>query len=79
MNYIEIFKYLLKVHKANLNVGSRNPYDAGKVRQKNEGNMPLMVASFDGRKDFVEELCKDERTSINQQDANLRGYSVCHN
>lgn len=64
MNDIEIFKFLLNECNANPNVGSRNPFDAGKVRQKNEGNMPLMIAAFDGRKLFVEELCKDERTSI---------------
>lgn len=29
-----------------------------------------MIAAYDGRKKFVSALCKDERTSINQQDAN---------
>ena len=38
--------------------------------QKNEGNMPLMIAAWEGKKRFVEALCNDERTSINQQDAN---------
>lgn len=70
VNDLELFKFLLHECKANPNVGSRNPFDSGKVRQKNEGNMPLMVAAYDGRKDFVVELCNDERTSINQQDAN---------
>ena len=70
MNDFEMFEFLLNECKANPNIGSRNPYDSGKVRQKNEGNMPIMIAAYDGRKRFVEALCKDERTSINQQDAN---------
>ncbi|MDE6833318.1 MAG: ankyrin repeat domain-containing protein [Ruminococcus sp.] len=71
-----MFIFLLKECHANPNVGSRNPHDAGKLRQKdikrekNEGNMPLMVASWDGKEDFVRALCQDKRTSINQQDAN---------
>lgn len=70
MNDFEMFEFLLKECHADPNVGSRNPYDAGKVRQKNEGNMPLMIAAWDGRTEFVKTLCEDERTSINQQDAN---------
>ena len=69
-NDFEIFTFLLNECNANPNVGSRNPYDAGKVRQKNEGNMPLMVAAWEGKKNFVKELCENPRTSINQQDAN---------
>lgn len=67
---VEIFKFLLHDCKANPNVGSRNPHDAGKIRQKNDGNMPLMVAAWDNKIDFVKELCADERTSLNQQDGN---------
>ena len=70
MKDYEMFMFLLLECKANPNVGSRNPFDAGKVRQKNEGNMPLMIAAWEGKKDFVIALCEDERTSINQQDAN---------
>lgn len=66
----EIFKFLLHDCKANPNVGSRNPYDAGKIRQKNDGNMPLMIAAWDNKLEFVRELCADKRTSLNQQDAN---------
>lgn len=65
-----MFLFLLQDCKANPNVGSRNPFAVGKVRQKNEGNMPLMIAAWEGKRDFVEALCKDERISINQQDAN---------
>ena len=76
MNDYEMFTFLLNECHANPNVGSRNPHDAGKLRQKdikrekNEGNMPLMVAAWDGKVEFVKALCSDERTSINQQDAN---------
>ena len=66
----ELFLFLLNECKANPNIGSRNPHDAGKVRQKNEGNMPLMIAAWHGNDKVVEALCKDNRTSINQQDAN---------
>ena len=62
--------FLLKECKANPNAGSRNPHDSGYLRQKNEGNMPLMVASYHGREDIVRLLCEDERISINQQDSN---------
>ena len=68
MKDYEMFMFLLLECKANPNVGSRNPFDAGKVRQKNEGNMPLMIAAWEGKKDFVIALCEDERTSINQQE-----------
>jgi len=66
----EMFKFLLHDCNANPNVGSRNPHDAGKIRQKNDGNMPLMIAAWDNKIDFVKELVADERTSLNQQDGN---------
>lgn len=74
----EIFKFLLHECKANPNVGSRNPFDSGKFHQKdrdkkqnkNDGNMPLMIAAWDNKINYVEELCNDERTSLNQQDGN---------
>ena len=83
-----MFMFLLNECQANPNIGSRNPHDAGKLRQreKNEGNMPLMVAAWDGKAEFVKALCADERTSINQQDANgftalikacANGFTVC--
>lgn len=76
INDYNMFVFLLNECHANPNIGSRNPHDAGKLRQKdikrekNEGNMPLMVAAWDGKLKFVKALCADERTSINQQDAN---------
>ena len=66
----EMFKFLLHECKANPNVGSRNPHDAGKIRQKNDGNMPLMIAAWDNKLEYVKELCADSRTSLNQQDGN---------
>lgn len=69
-NDYDMFLFLLHECKANPNVGSRNPHDAGKIRQKNDGNMPLMIAAWSGRARFVKELCADDRTSLNQQDGN---------
>lgn len=69
-NDFEIFQFLLHECGANPNVGSRNPYDAGKIRQKNDGNMPLMIAAWHNQVRFVRALCADERTSLNQQDGN---------
>jgi transcriptional regulator with XRE-family HTH domain len=66
----EIFKFLLHDCNANPNVGSGDPYDTGKILQKNHGNMPLMIAAWDNRVEFVRELVADERTSLNQQDGN---------
>lgn len=70
INDFEMFKFLLHDCQANPNIGSRNPYDAGKIRQKNDGNMPLMVAAWWNRVKFVRELCADPRVSLNQQDGN---------
>ena len=69
-NDFEMFKFLLHDCQANPNIGSRNPYDAGKIRQKNDGNMPLMIAAWDNKIPFVRDLCADPRTSLNQQDGN---------
>ena len=77
----EIFKYLLHECNADPNVGSRDPYDSSKFMQKrnnekgrkttkNDGNMPLMIAAWDNKVEYVKELCADERTSLNQQDSN---------
>ena len=70
MHNYEIFTFLLNECNANPNIGSRNPYDIGKVRQKNDGNMPLMVAAWENQIDMVRDLCADKRVSLNQQDAN---------
>lgn len=67
---LEMFRFLLHECHANPNVGSRDPRDSGKIRQKNGGNMPLMIAAWHNKPEFVRELCADERTSLNQQDGN---------
>lgn len=73
----EMVEFLLKECGANPNAGSRNPFDAGKVRQKNEGNMPLMIASFFTKEEWsprreriVQLLLAHDAISVNQQDAN---------
>lgn len=66
----DMFTFLLHECGANPNIGSRNPHDAGKIRQKNDGNMPLMIAAWDNKVRHVRELCRDPRTSLNQQDGN---------
>lgn len=70
----DMFIFHLEECHADPNIGSRNPFDAGLLRQKNEGNMPLMIAAWHGRVEFVKALLRDERTSINQQDGN--GYTA---
>lgn len=77
-NDFEMFMFLLHECNANPNVGSRDPHDTNKFMQKrkndktikNDGNMPLMIAAWDNKLDYVKELCADERTSLNQQDSN---------
>jgi len=70
----EMFSFLLHECNANPNVCSRNPYDVGKIRRKNNGNTPLMVAAWENQIEMVKELCNDKRVSLNQQDAN--GYTA---
>lgn len=69
-NDYDMVEFLLKECDANPNVGSRNPFESGYVRHKNEGNMPLMVAAYHGREKIVRLLCQSEKISINQQDGN---------
>ncbi len=85
-NGYEMFAFLLDECDADPNAGSRNPHGVGNVRQKNEGNMPLMIAAWHGKKEFVKKLCEHEKISINQQDENgftalikacANGYSEC--
>lgn len=73
---VAMVKFLVNECNANPNIGSRNPLDSGYLsqRQKNEGNMPLMVAAWKGNEEIVRFLCENSKTSINQQDAN--GYTA---
>ena len=82
----QLFLFMLQECHADPNIGSRNPFASSQVRQKNEGNMPLMIAAYDGKPIFIEALLRDERTSINQQDSNgftalmkasMNGWTKC--
>jgi len=64
----EMFMFLYKECNADPNVGSKYPYDLGKHRYKNDGNMPLMIAAWNNQIDIVKVLCDDKRVSKNQQD-----------
>lgn len=70
MHDYEMFSFLFHECGANPNVGSRNPYDIGKIRRKNDGNMPLMVAAWENQVEMVRDLCADNHVSLNQQDGN---------
>lgn len=70
VNNFELFEFLLTECHANPNIGSRDPRGVSKVRQKNEGNTPLMVAAWEGKAKFVRALCSHQGISLNQQDAN---------
>lgn len=87
---VRMVKFLLDDCKANPNIGSKNPYSVEKLRQGNEGNMPLMVACYGkgASPEIVKILCSDERTCLNQQDSNgftayikasLSGNRECRN
>lgn len=87
MGNFELFRFLLWECHADPNVGSREFLERGKVRYRNEGNMPLMVAAWDGKLDFIRELLKINTISINQQDANgftalmkaaMNGHKDCY-
>ncbi len=71
---LEMFSFIYEECKADPNVGSRYPYDVGKIRCKNDGNMPLMIAAWENQVDIVRILCSDSRVSLNQQDGN--GYTA---
>lgn len=45
-----------------------------KVGKLNEGNTPLMIACWSGRRKYVEKLCSYSDISLNQQDSN--GYTA---
>jgi ankyrin repeat protein/transcriptional regulator with XRE-family HTH domain len=70
-----MFMFLYKECNADPNVGSKYPYDLGKHRYKNDGNMPLMIAAWNNQIDIVKVLCADERVSKNQQDGK-NGYTA---
>lgn len=71
------FCILLK-HGADYNKGSVDEVTPSylKMQNINEGNTPLMIACWHGRKRFVEKMCQLPDLSLNQQDSN--GYTALH-
>lgn len=69
---------ILLEHGADYNKGSVDEVTPGylKMQNANEGNTPLMIACWHGRKRFVEKLCGLPDISLNQQDSN--GYTALH-
>ena len=69
VNDFESFCFLLE-KGADYNKGSINETHIEYIRCRNEGNTPLMIACWHGRKQFVEKLCSYEDIGLNQQDSN---------
>ncbi len=66
---IEVFDYLIS-RGADYNKGSIDTLNTSKFKMQNEGNTPLMIACYEGKKVFVDRFLKLEDVSYNQQDAN---------
>ncbi len=69
VNDFDSFCVLLE-NGADYNKGSINETHIDYIRCKNEGNTPLMIACWHGRKNFVEKLCSYKDIGLNQQDSN---------
>lgn len=69
VNDFKAFCILLD-HGADYNKGSINETKLEYIRRRNEGNTPLMIACWHGRKNFVEKLCSFSDIGLNQQDSN---------
>lgn len=69
--FFDIFKMLIN-EGADYNKGSVDETKFGdrRLSEKNEGNTPLMVACWEGKKVFVKTLLEMPDLSINQQDCN---------
>ena len=65
---------LLLDYGADFNKGSMDETNTSYFKMQNEGNTPLMVACWHGRKKYVERLCETEGICLNQQDGN--GYTA---
>ena len=59
---------------ADFNKGSIDEANTKYFKAQNEGNTPLMVACWHGRKKYVEKLCEMPGICLNQQDGN--GYTA---
>lgn len=69
INDFDSFCFLLE-NGADYNKGSINETHIDYIRCRNEGNTPLMIACWHGRKKFVEKLCSYKDIGLNQQDSN---------
>lgn len=65
---------LLLDYNADYNKGSINESNTSYFKTQNEGNTPLMVACWHGRKKFVNKLLEMPEICLNQQDGN--GYTA---
>lgn len=70
---IDLFDYLIKAG-ADYNMGSIDTLNTSNFRMQNEGNTPLMIACFEGKRQFVDHILSLPNVSFNQQDAN--GYTA---
>jgi len=59
---------------ADFNKGSMDEANTGYFKTQNEGNTPLMVACWHGRKKYIIKLCETPGICLNQQDGN--GYTA---
>lgn len=70
---IELFDYLVE-KGADYNYGSKDTLNTTNFLMQNEGNTPLMIACYEGKKKFVNRFIELPDVSFNQQDAN--GYTA---
>lgn len=70
---LDLFDYLIKAG-ADYNMGSIDTLNTSNFRMQNEGNTPLMIACYEGKKQFVDRFLSLPNVSFNQQDAN--GYTA---
>lgn len=70
---LDLFDYLIKAG-ADYNLGSIDTLNTSNFRMQNEGNTPLMIACYEGKKQFVDRFLRLPNVSFNQQDAN--GYTA---
>ena len=69
VNDLEIFDFLIAAG-ADYNRGSIDTLNTSNFRMQNEGNTPLMIACYEGKKRFVDKFLGLPNVSFNQQDAN---------
>lgn len=70
---LDLFDYLIKAG-ADYNMGSIDTLNTSNFRMQNEGNTPLMIACYEGKRQFVDRFLGLPNVSFNQQDAN--GYTA---